>query len=197
MNKKIYLIRHGKIDIGNEKRYLGITDLSLDHEGIAQAKFLKSYFKQIPIEKIFTSPLTRCLQTTKIICEEKKQIFIPIKEFTEINMGIWENKPISYIKKNFPQAYEDRGGNLGSFIPPEGESFNQLASRVLLAFDSIVDRYARNIMIVAHAGVNRVILSYILGLSIEDIFSIQQPYGCVNELICNDANKKWEYKRLI
>jgi probable phosphoglycerate mutase len=205
MNKKIYLIRHGKIDTGNEKRYVGITDLLLNNEGVEQANFLKSYFSHIPIDKVYTSPLKRCLQTSKIICEEKNQDYIIVEELREINMGIWENKPIEHIKKDFPQLYEERGKNLEYFIPPEGESFHQLANRVLLAFDNIVKNKCEsnelshlpigagengthrgnyeNIIIVAHAGVNRVILSQILGYSMQDIFSIEQPYGCVNELI--------------
>lgn len=197
MNKRIYLIRHGKIDTGNEKKYLGITDLPLDNDGMQQAKLLKEYFKDILIENIFTSPLTRCLQTTEIIGEEKKQNYIIVNEFAEINMGTWENKPIEYVKQKFPQDYENRGKNLASFIPPQGESFGQLANRVYPAFDRIVKNNSGNILIVAHAGVNRVILSKVLELPIQDIFSMQQPYGCINELIFNNNNQKWQYKRLI
>lgn len=197
MNKKIYLVRHGKIDTGIEKKYIGATNLPLTHEGMEQAKLLKEYFKDIPIENIFTSPLKRCLQTTEIICEENKQDYIVVNEFSEINMGIWENKPIEYIKKNFPQSYKDRGENLASFIPPQGESFSQLANRVLPLFARIVKNNSENILIVAHAGVNRVILSEILEFSIQDIFSMQQPYGCINELTFNEGKQKWQYKRLI
>jgi probable phosphoglycerate mutase len=196
MKIRIYLIRHGKIAIGNEKRYVGITDLLLDDTGISQANLLKNYFSHIPIEQVFTSPLKRCLHTTEIICEEKQQDYIIVKDFMEINMGTWENKPIAEIKENFPEAYEERGKNFASFLPPEGESFNQLAKRVLKAFDSIVNNYSGNIMIVSHAGVNKVILSKILEVPLQDIFRDDQPYGCVNELILDD-NYQWQYKRLI
>lgn len=197
MDKKIYLVRHGKPDIQNEKRYLGITDAPLDCDGIEQAKYLKRHFDQIPIEKIFTSPLKRSLQTAGIMCGGKRQGYRIVKEFKEINMGIWENKPVEYIKKNFPREYEDRGKNMATFIPAEGESFNQLADRVLPAFDNIVRHHSGNVIIIAHAGVNRVILSKILGISIQDIFSIRQPYGCVNELIFNEESQRWQYKRII
>ncbi|MDF2951453.1 MAG: alpha-ribazole phosphatase [Anaerocolumna sp.] len=196
MKIRIYLIRHGKIAIGNEKRYVGITDILLDDTGISQANLLKNYFSQMPIEQVFTSPLKRCLNTAKIICEEKQQDYIIVKDFTEINMGLWENKPIIDIKKNFPKEYEERGKNFASFLPPEGESFNQLTKRVMAAFDSIVNNYSGNIIIVSHAGVIKAIISQILGVPFQDIFSTDQPYGCVNELILND-NYQWQYKRLI
>ncbi|MFA9466108.1 MAG: histidine phosphatase family protein [Velocimicrobium sp.] len=197
MDKTIYLIRHGTIGIRTEKRYVGITDLHLDNEGIEQAYFLKNYFKQIPINIVFTSPLRRCLQTSEIICEEKKQDYIVVKEFREINMGNWENISIASIRKDFPKLYEERGKDFASFVPPNGESFRQLSNRVLLAFDRIVNNKYENIMIVAHAGVNRVILSHLLGFCVQDIFNIQQPYGCVNKLILNDENPKWQYKQII
>lgn len=196
MIKRIYLIRHGKIYTGDEKRYLGNTDLSLDSEGVEQAEGLKGYFNNIPIDIVFASPLKRCLQTAEILCEDKQQDFTVVKEFAEIHLGLWENKPLESIKKNFPDAYEERGKNLLTFRPPEGESFGQLAERVLPAFDRIVKLYSGNIIIVGHAGVNRTILSELQGIPVRDFFLIQQPYGCVYELIGNNASN-WQVKRIL
>nr|WP_314466455.1 histidine phosphatase family protein [uncultured Clostridium sp.] len=183
MTKRIYLVRHGKIPAGNEKRYLGITDLPLDKEGIIQAEFLKETFKDIPIDFVFTSPLKRCLQTAEILFGGSRHDFIQVKEFMEINLGLWENKPIETIKIKFPGAYEERGKNLLTFKPPQGESFGQLAERVLPAFERIRKSYSGTILIMGHAGVNRTILSDIQGISIDDFFLIKQPYGCVYELL--------------
>lgn len=196
MTKRIYLVRHGKIHTGNEKRYLGITDLPLDQEGIMQAEFLKETFKDIPIDFVFTSPLKRCVQTAEILLGGSRHDFIQVKEFTEINLGLWENKPIETIKTNFPAAYEERGKNLLTFKPPEGESFGQLAERVLPAFDRIGKNYSGDIMIMGHAGVNRTILSEIQGISIDDFFLIRQPYGCVYELLWKE-DSICQVKRLV
>lgn len=56
MVEKVYLLRHGHIDNGSEKRYLGRTDIPLDALGLEQAYVLRDYFKEIPVEIIFTSP---------------------------------------------------------------------------------------------------------------------------------------------
>jgi probable phosphoglycerate mutase len=197
MNKKIYLIRHGEIDTGNEKKYVGITDLSLDNEGIEQAHLIKNYFSNIPIDKVYTSPLKRCLQTTEIILKEKEQAYTLVDDLKEINMGTWENRPIQYIKENFPKSYEERGKDIEFFIPPQGESFHQLAGRAMKAFERIVKLEGETIMIVAHAGINKVILSQILGYPLSDIFSIQQPYGCVNELTWKEETHEWIFRKII
>ena len=52
-------------------------------------------------------------------------------------------------------------------------------------------------MIVAHAGVNRMILAGLLGIAINDMFSLEQPYACVNELTWDCQNMKWSYERVL
>ncbi|WP_097006897.1 MULTISPECIES: histidine phosphatase family protein [Lacrimispora] len=184
MTKRIYLIRHGKIHTGNEKRYLGITDLPLIREGIDQAEALMEFFQNMAIDFIFTSPLKRCRETAEIISGCSRNGIIEVQEFKEINLGLWENKPMQMIKGSYPDAYEERGKHLLTFQPPGGESFGQLAERVLPAFEHIVKQYSGNIIIIAHAGVNRTILSKIQGISIHDFFLIEQPYGCIYEIRC-------------
>ena len=44
MDKKfIYLVRHGDIGLGRDKRYIGQTDLSLSEHGKMQATVLKDF----------------------------------------------------------------------------------------------------------------------------------------------------------
>lgn len=170
--------------------------MPLDEEGIRQAEFLKNIFRDIPIDFVFTSPLIRCLQTADILFGGSRNDFTQVKEFTEINLGLWENKPIETIKMNFPGAYVERGKNLLTFRPPEGESFGQLAERVLPAFDHIRKSYSGNTMIIGHAGVNRTIISELQGSSIDNFFLIEQPYGCVYELLWKE-DSICQVKRLV
>lgn len=182
MVKKIYLIRHGHIDTGVEKKYVGKTDIPLDELGKEQAKSLQDYFNSIPIDAIFTSSLCRCIETTNIICQSKDLIPYSIKEFEEIDMGLWENIPISSIKATNLKAYEQRGKNLEHFTPPQGESFGALSQRVMKVLDSIITSKNGTIIIVAHAGVNRVIIRHFLNIPFQNIFTIKQPYASVYKL---------------
>lgn len=196
MNRKIYLIRHGKIDVGNEKCYIGITDMPLDIEGVLQAKKLKEFFSSIYIEKAYLSPLKRCVQTAKIILENRNVEKFLVKELMEINMGDWEGKTFKYIKSILPEQFEKRGENIDSFIPKGGESFDHLKERVNPVFQSIIKNTNGNILIIAHAGVNRVILSSILSIPLKNIFKIKQPYGCINQLSWDKKNEKWQWELL-
>ena len=72
-----------------------------------------------------------------------------------------------------------------------------MAQRVRYAFDAIVHNAKGTIIIVAHAGVNRMILSRILGLEINEMLSIEQPYACINELTWDHQSMQWECKRVL
>lgn len=197
MNRKIYLVRHGKIDLGKEKCYIGATDLSLSKEGIIQAQRIKKLFSTIDIDRAYTSPLIRCVQTLDIILENRNVEKILIKELREIDLGQWEGKSFSYIKKFYPEEFKARGENIAAFVTPDGESFNQLKERVIPAFENIKENSTGNVIIVAHAGVNRVILSNILAISMVDMFNINQDYGSVSEIFWNNQHKKWDCTKII
>ena len=194
MGKKIYLIRHGEIDCGKGKSYIGVTDLPLNDEGRAQAYRLKAYFSNIHIEKAYVSPLIRCVQTSKIILGNKNIKGIRVDALREINMGEWECKSFNYIKSRFPAQYEKRGKHMDCFIPPGGESFEQLQKRVMPAFDEIAGSSDGNILITAHAGVNRVIISRLMAFPLKDIMNLPQPYGCVNIFFMDKTHQSWNYE---
>lgn len=102
--------------------------------------------------------------------------------FAEINMGEWENIPISFIKEHNKEAFEARGEDLEHFVPPKGESFGNLSKRVLESFDEVLRTKYKVIIIVAHAGVNRTILRHFLHKTFHNIFTIKQPYASVYKL---------------
>ncbi len=192
MNKKIYLIRHGKIDEGAEKRYIGITDLPLCNEGIEQAGRLKEYFSGIDIEKAYSSSLIRCVQTLEIILDGRNIEKELINGLNEIDMGEWEGKSFSYIQNRFPELYEKRGNNIDTFKPPGGESFYQLQKRVISVFEDIIGSSAGDVIIITHAGVIRVILSKLLEFPLDEIFNVHPQYGCVNKLFRDGLCHKWQ-----
>lgn len=195
MSRKIYLIRHGKINVGNEKRYIGITDIPLNEEGTLQVLKLKKFFEKIDIEKVYLSPLKRCVETANLILEGRNIKKTIVNELMEINMGEWEGKTFGFIKNSLPDQFKSRGEDIGGFVPTGGESFKNLEKRAIPAFESIVNSTSGNVIIISHAGVNRIILKNILSISMQDIFKINQPYGCINELSFN--NGEWNWKLLL
>jgi probable phosphoglycerate mutase len=71
---------------------------------------------------------------------------------------------------------------MAGYRPPGGESFADLSDRVLPAFERVVRESEGDLLIVGHAGVNRVILSRLLGMPLAHLFRLGQGYGCLNIL---------------
>ena len=190
--KRIYLVRHGDIGLGHDKRYIGVTDLELSAAGREQAHFLKEYLSSISFERIYSSPLMRSRETAEIIASD--QAISPIVQayLKEINMGDWEGRLFADIRNEYPLEYKRRGKDIANYRPPGGESFSDCYQRVIPPFESMMQSNAKNILMVGHAGINRVILCYALGLPLNHLFEFKQSYGCLNVLIY--AKKRFQLK---
>ncbi|MCP3899649.1 MAG: histidine phosphatase family protein [Desulfobacteraceae bacterium] len=172
----IFLLRHGQIHGYEQKRYIGVTDICLDFTGVLQAYYWKRAFKAFNISNIYSSSLKRCKNTAQIIANPEK--IISNAALNEINMGKWDGKTFDQIKENFPKEFENRGKTIDTFEPENGESFYKVHSRAIPFFN---DRSSKgrgeNTLIVAHAGVIRVILCDILNIEIKDLFQIKLGYS--------------------
>jgi alpha-ribazole phosphatase len=175
--QKIYLLRHGAVQGVERKTYIGQIDLPLSFEGIDQAKAWHDFFQNNLPDKIFCSDLKRSLLTAKIIAEPFLERICTEKAFREISLGQWDGVLMDDIRKNHPRQWEHRGNNLKEFRPPEGESFWDLSKRVVPAFYRVCENTPGDMIIVGHAGVNRMILAELMKIDLNDIFQIPQDHA--------------------
>lgn len=176
----IYLLRHGEIKGASTKRFIGQTDVGLSEAGLEHAALWQSYFSRLKIDHVFASPLSRCIDMAAIVSGFEKHAITLMDGLKEINLGKWDGKPIAEIRDKFSEEWEKRGKNFTGYRPPLGESFFDLSQRVVPVFHQIVMEHPGNILVVAHAGVNRMILCDLLNKEIDALFSIPQDYGCLN-----------------
>jgi probable phosphoglycerate mutase len=181
----IYLLRHGKIALQGEKRFIGRTDISLNEEGLSQARDWHRRFAETTVfEGIYCSDLKRSSETARIIAGDTGYHIRPMTQLREISLGQWDGMPMSEIRAAFPEEWRKRGELIDSYRPPGGESFADLYDRVIPAFEQIAEYTGGNSLIVGHAGVNRVILCRVLGMPLANLFRLGQDYGTVNIIDC-------------
>lgn len=181
--RRIYLLRHGETEQGFAQRCIGITDIPLSEHGREQARRLSDYFAQEPLSGIFCSQALRTVDTAEIISGGR----LPVTRLTdlhEIHMGAWEGRCFAEIKQKFPEAYKRRGLAFATFTPPGGESFSACQKRAFAVLQAILKATEGEIIIVGHAGFNRALICGLsgMGLSLGEVFSVPQPFGCVNQL---------------
>jgi probable phosphoglycerate mutase len=185
----IYLLRHGQIEQFQPRRFVGQLDLALTEAGKIQARDLRDFFKDIKLSRIFTSPLQRTVQTAEIVADDRTIDIKLVPELAEINLGAWEGLTVAEVRERFPGEYEKRGEDLAHYRPAGGESFADLARRSLPVFTRLAMEHAGPLLVVAHAGVNRVLLASLQQLPLKDLLLIPQDYCCLN--IISVDNGSW------
>lgn len=187
----IYLVRHGTLRLPDERRrYVGQIDPPLSAEGRAQARSLGRRFARVHLAAIRCSDLVRSRETAELIAGAGGPPVVPCEALREIAMGEWEGRPFDDVAHELPEEFRARGADLAGFRPPGGESFADCSRRVVAAFEAIAASLPGDLLIVGHAGVNRLILCHLLGMPVSGVFRLGQDYGCLNVVRCGAAGRQ-------
>lgn len=65
--KTIYIFRHGQTDYNAARRAMGRLDIPLNETGLQQASELADKMSDTKIQAIYSSPLSRAMQTAQIV----------------------------------------------------------------------------------------------------------------------------------
>jgi alpha-ribazole phosphatase len=176
----IYLVRHGAIISVAGKAFIGQIEAPLSEEGVEQAWALRQWLEPVCFNRVISSDLSRSQRTAKIILGRRTNSLEAMPALREISLGDWEGFSFQEIKERFPEDYASRGRDMENWRPPRGESFADCRARVTGALAEIAAGSQGNVLLVGHAGVNRLILCSVLGIPVRNLHGIGQDYGCVN-----------------
>lgn len=180
----LHLLRHGTLPPNPERRFIGQQDIPLSEKGRREALFWHDEFSTVSLAGVWTSDLSRCRETTSIILDSRS---IPVHidaAFREISLGAWEGLTKTEVESRFPGGLDARGCDFWKHVPCGGESFAMLSRRVMNALCRCLSGLGPQdeALLVAHAGVNRMILMHHMALSMKDFFSIPQPCASCTSL---------------
>ncbi len=167
---KIYFVRHAEA-MGNVKEFFqGRTDCEISPKGARQLECLAERFKDIPIEKIYSSPLKRTMSTAEAVNKYHGFEIIRDEQLVEINGGVWEGMPWVEIPKRYPKEYDVWENRMYDFEIENGESVRQVYERMKSAVTAIAkENHGRTIAVVSHGCAIRTYLCYAMGMSIEQL----------------------------
>lgn len=158
-NYTLFLIRHGLTQANLDGKYLSYTDLSLCDEGYIAIKRNADDEMYPDVQKVYSSPLKRCLETADIIYPDR---FVKgIENLRECNLGEFENKTQSELE-GVPEYIEWLKGGF-SAKAPGGESGEEFTLRCLNGLEEIFkDMMSEGITrgaVITHGGVIMNLLS--------------------------------------
>ena len=97
----ILLVRHGQSDSNASQSLTGQQDSPLSEMGLKQAEIASEYiFKNYNVDKIYSSDLTRAMQTLMPLSKLLNKEIIKAPKLREINCGDWQGQKISELLKD-------------------------------------------------------------------------------------------------
>jgi probable phosphoglycerate mutase len=152
---RLFLVRHAEALANPDLRYLGSRDDPLTELGQWQAMQLAQAFAAFRLAAVYTSPLTRALETAAQLGRAHHLSPIPDPRLVEAAMGTWEGLRRVEILERSPEdaAHHQRWERDPTCGPPGGESLVDVQTRVLACVHDLAERHAgASIVVVSHVG---------------------------------------------
>jgi alpha-ribazole phosphatase/probable phosphoglycerate mutase len=170
MKTIIDLIRHGE-PVGG-RRYRGGTDDPLSEKGWNQ--MWAAVGDNRAWQQIVSSPLLRC---SEFAHELGRKLDIPVhidERLAELGYGEWEGKTPAEITAHDPDLLLRYRRDPLNNRPSGAEELENFALRVSAAWGQISEQqHGRHVLVVAHAGVIRMIMAQVLAMPRSHLFRIQ------------------------
>jgi broad specificity phosphatase PhoE len=183
---KVMLVRHGETDWNRKEVFRGRIDVELNQNGREQARALAEATRIFQIDAIYSSPLSRSLETAEILADVHNLDVKIADGFIDLHYGEWQGLEHRKVKEKYPDLYLrwQESPHLVRF--PGGESLEDVRERALKELKTIVaDHEGQTVMIVSHRVVSKVILCSIIGLDNSHFWRIRQDNCCLNIFECS------------
>jgi probable phosphoglycerate mutase len=188
----LYLIRHGR-----PNTRLCNADVELSREGRIQSELLRDRIKNYEIDALYSSNLIRAKQTAEIINEALKLPQEVRKELNEISFGVLEGKSDEYFQEQY-HHYKEEQMMLMEDIPfPGGENGTAVYERAMPVIQEIVQSGKKEIAVVTHGGVIRVLLAALFGKcqTRRFLFGISMENTGITQMVYNPDNDRFYLER--
>jgi broad specificity phosphatase PhoE len=148
----IYIVRHGETDWNKAGRIQGQTDIKLNANGIKQAQELAEQVKNLPIDICICSPLSRTVETAKIIFDGE---IILDKRLAERSYGSYEGGASQNL----------RTWDTKIKYQADIESIFAIMERTKNFLDEVKSKYNdKNVLLVTHGGTIRAMRGHLDGI---------------------------------
>ncbi|HEY9598528.1 MAG TPA: histidine phosphatase family protein [Cyanophyceae cyanobacterium] len=194
MATRVIIVRHGQSSYNSLKMIQGRCDESvLTEKGSADAHKVGAALSSLKFDAVYSSPLQRAKKTAEIILPylQGSPELLAHPKLMEIDLPLWEKLHKQDVKEKFPDEYrcwKERPHEFCMVIPTDEGSKEHfpvlsLHEQAQQFWQDILPRHkGGTILIVAHNGINRCLLSSAIGVSPSGYHSIQQSNCGINVL---------------
>ena len=199
--RRIYLLRHGAVEYLNPDgtRVKDAPGVGLTATGREQAASIADLLGGVEFDRAIHSGLPRTRETAEIVLGDvRAHALEAAPEFREIRIGHIDRVPPERIETEFTYGFEEAATPEASLV--RGEPFGEFFERVVAGFENLLRQPGwSRLLLVAHGGTNRAILSWMARGGLESLATFEQDEGCLNVLDVdfNDGEVLRRYVRLM
>lgn len=185
---RLLLVRHGATTATEEGRFSGSTGAELSDEGRWQAARLGERLSRLDISAAYSSPLSRALDTARIVAGHCRLEPVTRDGLREIGHGHWEGLKREDVEQRFGEEYAAWEADPFSFAPAGGESGVAVLARALPVIREIVTAHpGEQVLVVSHKATLRLVLSSLLGFDARGYRDrLDQSPACLNVIDFRD-----------
>lgn len=176
---EVLLVRHGQTDWNVERRIMGPKPVGLNKAGRAQARSLHKGLKEISIDRIYTSPLKRALQTAQLI-DQGREIPIVIEvKLQEIDYGEWVGRTFDEVRQD--PRYQRYHTKPSEAVGPGQETVLGVRDRAVGFVESVRrENGIGRVVVVTHADIIKILLAHYLHLNLDEFHQLKVDNGSIS-----------------
>jgi broad specificity phosphatase PhoE len=177
---RFYLVRHGENDFALRGAIAGRRNgIHLNNTGRIQAERLADELKQEQIERIYSSPLERCLDTAQPLARRIGANVELADELLEIEFGEWTGQTFAELDES--EIWQRYNQFRSITRPPGGELMLEVQARAVGFIQTLRDRLPESkIALFTHGDVIRSALLYYLGMSLDFVHRLKVDMASVS-----------------
>lgn len=187
--RRLYLMRHGDVSYFDEQgRPYPPNDVTLTARGQQQAQAAARVLAGTEFQRVISSDLPRTIATADAVSSGRKIAPERRRDLREIQPGRLSEIPREGLADHFLKSFDVAITPESRFL--NGESFGSLMERIGAFWRELAaDLSWNSVLIVAHGGVNRAMITHALGLDLRLFGSLEQDPGCINILDLDDRGR--------
>ncbi|MEM6914318.1 MAG: histidine phosphatase family protein [Pseudomonadota bacterium] len=183
--RRLYLMRHGHVNYFD----VAVEDFSqvpLTDEGQEQARSAGRALACISFDAAFHSGLPRTRETLGLVLEANREGMgrdpVPMSGFEELRGGHVVVQTQTELAARLAFSF-DAAAEEGATFLPDGERFADAEARIVKALHTLIHEHGwKRAILVAHEGVNRILLAHLTGGGLGALGHFEQDLCGINVL---------------
>jgi broad specificity phosphatase PhoE len=162
---ELVIVRHGETELNTQGVFRGRYDVDLNDRGREQAEAAAGALAGRPLDAVYTSPLSRAMETAREIAAPHGIEPSIDEAFNNIELGEWQGAPKHRVQRDYPELWRLWREDPDELRIPGGETLAAVRERSLARAVELVERHGgRRFAVVTHRSVAKLLAGALMGM---------------------------------